>query len=66
MTACDERHDPAPFIAAKADIDGLTRGLSVTVNCVARGSIRVDTEDSVVPGLDAMLAQQLDRQRSQR
>lgn len=67
------RHDLAPYISAKAGLEGLTRALArelgphgITANCIAPGSIRVPAEDSVVPDPDAMTTRQLARQCIQR
>ncbi|MFE1229861.1 SDR family NAD(P)-dependent oxidoreductase [Streptomyces sp. NPDC058745] len=67
------RHDLAGYISAKAGLEGLTRALArelgpagITANCVAPGSIRVLTEDTVVDDPEAMTARQLARQCVQR
>ncbi|MFD0404156.1 SDR family NAD(P)-dependent oxidoreductase [Kitasatospora sp. NPDC127116] len=67
------RHDLAPYISAKAGLEGLTRALArelgpsgITANCIAPGSIRVPAEDDVVPDPEAMTARQLARQCIQR
>jgi 3-oxoacyl-[acyl-carrier protein] reductase len=63
------RHDLAAYIAAKAGVEGLIRALArelgqhnITANCVAPGSIQVETEKAVVPDIAAMEQRQLDRQ----
>ncbi|MFE0267884.1 SDR family NAD(P)-dependent oxidoreductase [Nocardiopsis alba] len=67
------RHDLAPYITAKAGLEGLTRALArdlgrhdITVNCVAPGSIQVPAETDVVDDPQAMLQRQLARQCVQR
>ncbi|MFB7282402.1 SDR family NAD(P)-dependent oxidoreductase [Streptomyces hydrogenans] len=60
-------------MSAKSGLEGLTRALArelgpagITANCVAPGSIRVPTEDTVVDDPEAMAAHQLARQCVQR
>lgn len=67
------RHDLAPYISAKAGLEGLTRALArelgphgITANCIAPGSIRVPAEEDVVPDPEAMTTRQLARQCIQR
>ncbi|MFF5128884.1 SDR family NAD(P)-dependent oxidoreductase [Streptomyces syringium] len=67
------RHDLAGYISAKAGLEGLTRALArelgpagITANCVAPGSIRVPSEDTVVDDPKTMAARQLARQCVQR
>jgi 3-oxoacyl-[acyl-carrier protein] reductase len=73
ITAAAGRHDLAPYIAAKAGLEGLTRALArelgpagITANCIAPGSIQVPAEHDVVPDIEAMTARQLNRQCIQR
>lgn len=63
------RHDLAPYIAAKAGVEGLVRALArelgpygITANCVAPGSVQVPAENLVVDDIAAMEERQLARQ----